>query len=66
MRMRVYSLDFHEAGLCCNLVTRIEQLLRPLQLFTFICDLFSDSPSYTGRGCSFLTSTSTTGVQMHR
>jgi hypothetical protein len=35
MRMRVCYLDCHEAGLCCYLVTHIENLLRPLQIFYF-------------------------------
>jgi hypothetical protein len=46
MRMRACYLDCHEAGLCCYLVMHIENLLRPLQLFSSICDLFTDSPSY--------------------
>jgi hypothetical protein len=33
MRMRVCYIDSHEAGLCCYLVTHIENLLHPLQLF---------------------------------
>jgi hypothetical protein len=35
IRMGVCYLDSHEAGLCCYLVTHIENLLRPLQLFYF-------------------------------
>jgi hypothetical protein len=35
MRMRACYLDYHEAGQCCYLVTHIENLLRPLQLFYF-------------------------------
>jgi hypothetical protein len=35
MRMRVCYLDCHEAGLCYYLVIRIENVLRPLQLFYF-------------------------------
>jgi hypothetical protein len=35
MRVGVCYLDSHEAGLCCYLVIRIENLLRPLQLFYF-------------------------------
>jgi hypothetical protein len=35
MGMRVFCLACHEAGLCCFLVTQIENLLRPLQLFDF-------------------------------
>jgi hypothetical protein len=30
MHMRVWYLDSHEAGLCCYLVTHIENLLHPL------------------------------------
>jgi hypothetical protein len=33
MRMRICYLDCHESGLCCYLVIRIVNLLRPLQLF---------------------------------
>jgi hypothetical protein len=33
IRMRAFYLDCHEARLCCYLVTHIENLLRPLQLF---------------------------------
>jgi hypothetical protein len=46
MYMRACYLDCHEAKLCCSLVIHIENLLRPLQLFTSIRDLFTDSPSY--------------------
>jgi hypothetical protein len=35
MRMRVYYLDSHDAGLCCYLANYIENLLHPLQLFYF-------------------------------
>jgi hypothetical protein len=35
MRMRVCYLVWHYAGLCCYLVTQIENLLRLLQLFCF-------------------------------
>jgi hypothetical protein len=35
MSMCVCYLDCHEAGLCCYLVTHIENLLHPLQLFYF-------------------------------
>jgi hypothetical protein len=35
MRMWVWYLSCHEAGLCCYLVIHIENLLRPLQLFYF-------------------------------
>jgi hypothetical protein len=35
MRIRVCYLDCDEAGVCCYLVLRIENLLRPLQLFSF-------------------------------
>jgi uncharacterized membrane protein len=45
IRMRVCCLDSHEGGLCCYLVTLIENLLRPLQLFYFHLWLFTDSPS---------------------
>jgi hypothetical protein len=38
MRMRVCFLDCHEAGLCCYLVHYSSS--------TYICDLFTDSPSY--------------------
>jgi hypothetical protein len=44
--MRICYLHWHEAGLCCYLVTHMENLLCPLELFTSICDLFTDSPSY--------------------
>jgi hypothetical protein len=43
MHVRVYYLDCHEAGSCCYLVSHIESLLRPLQVFTSISDLFTDS-----------------------
>jgi hypothetical protein len=43
---RGYYLDYYEAGLCCYLVIHIENLLHPLQLFYFLCDLFTGSPSY--------------------
>jgi hypothetical protein len=33
MRMHVWNLDYHEAGLCCYLVIHIENLLRPSQMF---------------------------------
>jgi hypothetical protein len=34
-------LDCHKAGLCCYLVTDIENLLRPLQLFYFhLCPVY--------------------------
>jgi hypothetical protein len=33
--MRICYLDCHDAGLCCYLVTHIENLLRPWQLFYF-------------------------------
>jgi hypothetical protein len=46
IRMRVCYPDCHEAGQCCYLVIHTENLLRPLQLFYFIGDLFTDSPSY--------------------
>jgi hypothetical protein len=46
MRMRVWYLDCHEAGLCCSLVIRIQNILRPLQIYTSICELFTDSSSY--------------------
>jgi hypothetical protein len=46
VRMCVCYLDCQEAGLCCYLVIHIENLLHPLQLFTSICDLFTDSLSY--------------------
>jgi hypothetical protein len=39
-------LDCHEAGQCCYLVIHTENLLSPLQLFTSIFDVFTDSPSY--------------------
>jgi hypothetical protein len=46
MRMRVCYPDCHEAGLCYYyLVIHIENLLRLLQRFSSICDLFADSPS---------------------
>jgi hypothetical protein len=45
MRMHVCYLDCYEAVLCCYLVIHIENLLHPLQLFYFHCDLFTDSPS---------------------
>jgi hypothetical protein len=35
LNMRVCYLEYHEAGLCCYLVTHIKNLLRPLQLFYF-------------------------------
>jgi hypothetical protein len=35
LNMCVCYLDCHETGLCCYLVTHIENLLRPLQLFHF-------------------------------
>jgi hypothetical protein len=35
MRMRVYYLDCHKAGLCYYLVIHIENLLHPLHLFYF-------------------------------
>jgi hypothetical protein len=35
MRMSVWYLDYHEAGLCCYLLIHIGNLLRPLQLFYF-------------------------------
>jgi hypothetical protein len=35
MRTRVCYLDYHEAGLCCYLVIRIENALSPLQPFFF-------------------------------
>jgi hypothetical protein len=35
MCMRVCYLNCHESGLCCYLVTHIENILRPLQLFYF-------------------------------
>jgi hypothetical protein len=35
MRIFICYLDCHEAGLCCYLLTHIENLLRPLQLFYF-------------------------------
>jgi hypothetical protein len=35
MRMHVWYLDSHEAGLCYYLVIHIENLLRPLQLYYF-------------------------------
>jgi hypothetical protein len=35
IHMCVCYLDCHEAGLCCYLVIRIENLLRPLQLSYF-------------------------------
>jgi hypothetical protein len=35
LNMHISYLDCHEAGLCCNLVICIENLLRPLQLFYF-------------------------------
>jgi hypothetical protein len=44
--MRACYLNCHEAGLYCSIVIHIENLLRPLQLFTSICDLFTDSSSY--------------------
>jgi hypothetical protein len=44
--MRVCYLDCHEAGLWCYLVIHVENLLRPLQLFYFICDIFTDFPCY--------------------
>jgi hypothetical protein len=44
--MPICYLDCHEAGLCCYLVIHIENLLCPLQLFTYICDLFADTALY--------------------
>jgi hypothetical protein len=41
MRMRVFYLDCHEAGLCCYLVTDIENLLVHYSCFTCICDIFT-------------------------
>jgi hypothetical protein len=35
MRMCIYYLDCHEAGLCCYLAIHIENVLHPLQLFYF-------------------------------
>jgi hypothetical protein len=35
MRMRIWYLDSHEAGLCCYLVIHTENLLRLLRLFYF-------------------------------
>jgi hypothetical protein len=46
MLMRVCYLDYHETGLCCYLAIHIENLLRPLQCFRSIWDLFTDSLSY--------------------
>jgi hypothetical protein len=43
--MHVCYLGCHEAGLCCYLLTHIENLLRPLQLFYFhLWPIYS--PSY--------------------
>jgi hypothetical protein len=39
-------LDCDEAGLYFYLMIQIEILLRPLQMFSSIFDLFTDSPSY--------------------
>jgi hypothetical protein len=47
MRMRVFYLDCHEAGLCCYLVTNIENLLHQLQLFYVLLWLFTDYSSYS-------------------
>jgi hypothetical protein len=35
MRMRVYYVDCHEAGLCWYLVIHIQTLIRPLHLLYF-------------------------------
>jgi hypothetical protein len=43
MRMRVFYLDCHEAGLCCYLVIHIGV---HCSCFTSIYALFTDSPSY--------------------
>jgi hypothetical protein len=45
MRMLVRYLDCHEAGLCCYLMVT-QKTYYLLQLFTFICDLFTEFPSY--------------------
>jgi hypothetical protein len=42
MHIHVCYLDCHEAVLCCCLVMHIENLLRPLQLFHFYCDLLTN------------------------
>jgi hypothetical protein len=46
LNMRICYLDCHEAGLCCYLVTHMQNLLHPLHCFTSIWDLFTDYPSY--------------------
>jgi hypothetical protein len=43
MRMRIYYINCRENGLCCYQVIHIENLLRALQLFASICNLFTDS-----------------------
>jgi hypothetical protein len=46
MRMRVCYVDCHEAGLRCYLVIYLEKILRPLQLFSSVYDLFADPRIY--------------------
>jgi hypothetical protein len=46
IRMRACYLDCYETGLCYYLVVYIENILRPLQLFYSIYDVFTDSPAY--------------------
>jgi hypothetical protein len=48
--MRICYLDCHEAGLCCYLVTQIENLLHPLQLFDFHLCLFYSYYRYSYAG----------------
>jgi hypothetical protein len=43
--MRACYLGCHETGQGCYVVMHIENLLRRLQLFYSICDLFTDPPS---------------------
>jgi hypothetical protein len=41
MRMRICHLGCHDAGLCCYLLIHTENLLRPLQLFSFhLCPIY--------------------------
>jgi hypothetical protein len=47
--LHVCFLDCHEAGLCCYLVIHIENYYIHHNCFTSICDLFTDSPSYSSQ-----------------